>query len=531
MLNSALSQSGLKVHADRGLTDEGDPWFVFCRAEDDEVIVHFARIGRRYVISAPAYGGTAAGADFTALVRSMVMRHPVLQPTPEHGNLLFHPAALLVVLVASALLKAGTAAEAAGAKPGAAPGASDHAEATARLLPAGPRVVTAGTIQHNATDVILKGQQEALILSAIALATATPPAAEIATIVVKATPAAAEPAHHSFASSLQSDAVAHGNPGSGSLTPAAVVPPTHLGAEIPATSAPMASFATQVAALSSGGSGSTAAAFSAITTPLPPPIEPAAALDLAHMHEVPVVAFPAAGFSALGLMLAGGAGGELVLMDTLPAVLAALLPTETHWPMLDDSLTIPHIFGGGQAGDPMHASALATRSVPDAISPAVTPPVSLATTTMAVADAAADGSTAAAWNPGLHEASLTPIVAVSATAAPVISPAVSVAPPAPASHTAALPPAAAPSVVTAPHHTAPLQLPATDLHAVLDIVKEFQAEAAQPVVLVTEHMVVVYDAKAISNDLSAVTSITYDFKDGSSIRLAGLPAELHHAHG
>ena len=67
-------------------------------------------------------------------------------------------------------------------------------------------------------------------------------------------------------------------------------------------------------------------------------------------------------------------------------------------------------------------------------------------------------------------------------------------------------------MVTAPHHAAPLQLPATDLHAVLDSVKEFQAEAAQPVVLVTEHMVVVYDAKAIDNDPSAVTSITYDFK-------------------
>ena len=73
----------------------------------------------------------------------MVMRHPVLQPTPERGNLLFHPVALLVVLVASALLKSGTAAEAAGAKPGAPPGASDHAKAAARLLPAGLRVVTA----------------------------------------------------------------------------------------------------------------------------------------------------------------------------------------------------------------------------------------------------------------------------------------------------------------------------------------------------------------------------------------------------
>jgi len=38
--------------------------------DDDEVIIHFARIHGRYVISSPAYCGDAAGYDFRALVRA-----------------------------------------------------------------------------------------------------------------------------------------------------------------------------------------------------------------------------------------------------------------------------------------------------------------------------------------------------------------------------------------------------------------------------------------------------------------------------
>ena len=70
-VEAILVQSGLRITSTRGLTDEGDPWFVFCRADDDEVIIHFARIDGRYVISSPAYCGNAAGYDFRALVRDL----------------------------------------------------------------------------------------------------------------------------------------------------------------------------------------------------------------------------------------------------------------------------------------------------------------------------------------------------------------------------------------------------------------------------------------------------------------------------
>jgi hypothetical protein len=37
------------VETDRGVTDEGDPWFVFCDADSGEVLAHFARIGGQYI--------------------------------------------------------------------------------------------------------------------------------------------------------------------------------------------------------------------------------------------------------------------------------------------------------------------------------------------------------------------------------------------------------------------------------------------------------------------------------------------------
>src|ERR1700761_1867789 len=104
-VEAILVQTGIKVTSDRGRTDEGEPWFVFCRADDEEVVIHFARIDGQYVVSAPTYFGSVDGADFRKLVQELIERHPVFRPRPRADNLLFHPAALLVLLVASALLK------------------------------------------------------------------------------------------------------------------------------------------------------------------------------------------------------------------------------------------------------------------------------------------------------------------------------------------------------------------------------------------------------------------------------------------
>jgi hypothetical protein len=78
-VEATLTQSGLRVNSILGVTDEGDPWFVLCRTDEDEVILRFSRIGGKYVVSSPAYFGDAAGGDLHALVENTIERLPVLR--------------------------------------------------------------------------------------------------------------------------------------------------------------------------------------------------------------------------------------------------------------------------------------------------------------------------------------------------------------------------------------------------------------------------------------------------------------------
>jgi hypothetical protein len=110
-----LTQSGMRVATDRGLSDEGDPWFVFCREDDSEPIVHFARIDGDYVVVSSAYEGVARGRDFRSLVQNIIERQQ-LWPSEAvkrgNSNVLMHPATLLVAVVGVAFLKAPAPAQA-----------------------------------------------------------------------------------------------------------------------------------------------------------------------------------------------------------------------------------------------------------------------------------------------------------------------------------------------------------------------------------------------------------------------------------
>jgi hypothetical protein len=106
----ALVQAGLTVVTDRGLSDEGDPWFVFCRAEDGEVVVHFACIDGRYVIGGPAYDRIVSGPDIRSITTELVSQHPLMQRRVlREDNIILHPSALLIAIVATALLKSAEA--------------------------------------------------------------------------------------------------------------------------------------------------------------------------------------------------------------------------------------------------------------------------------------------------------------------------------------------------------------------------------------------------------------------------------------
>jgi hypothetical protein len=103
-VEGALLQGGLSVATDRGISDEGDPWFVFCRADNEEVIAHFARIDREYVIVSNLHSGIARGTDFRRLIRQMIDSHPLMLPIRRNQNqkVFLHPAALLTAMLASA---------------------------------------------------------------------------------------------------------------------------------------------------------------------------------------------------------------------------------------------------------------------------------------------------------------------------------------------------------------------------------------------------------------------------------------------
>jgi hypothetical protein len=117
-VESALLQRGLVVTTERGLSDEGDPWFVFCLPESEEVVAHFARIDGEYVVISSAFSEIARGPNFQLLIRQLMHAHPFMLPRNDQDqNIFLHPAALLAGLLAASYLVSSD-------KPAAAPGVS-----------------------------------------------------------------------------------------------------------------------------------------------------------------------------------------------------------------------------------------------------------------------------------------------------------------------------------------------------------------------------------------------------------------------
>src|SRR5271157_3650379 len=103
-------------------------------------------------------------------------------------------------------------------------------------------------------------------------------------------------------------------------------------------------------------------------------------------------------------------------------------------------------------------------------------------------------------------------------------------------HTAALAPASAlyaASSAPAPAVTATPSsgvVPMTDMSSVLGAVEQFEiaAGAGNSALVVTSHAAIFYDVAATTANYGAVAAVTYDFGDGFSISLVGLPAALPH---
>lgn len=171
-VEAALIRAGIRVGTDRGLSDENEPWFVFYRTDDGEVVIHFARIDGEYLIAGPAYEEIARGFDFSSLVRNMVARHPLIRRSDRGDNISIHPAALLVAVVGTAFFKTG---EARAAETGAA-NAPPHtrpalltSSSTAGLTGAAP-IAASGAAQPAYDTVQLPANQAVLVLAAALLA-------------------------------------------------------------------------------------------------------------------------------------------------------------------------------------------------------------------------------------------------------------------------------------------------------------------------------------------------------------------------
>ena len=112
-VENALVQAGMRVVTERGLSDEGEPWFIFCRSVDNEPVVHFARIDGQYVIDSEAFDAPVRGHDFQAMIHSLLRRHRLNTHRPSgNSNVFIHPAALLIAVVGVAFFKTQSQAQA-----------------------------------------------------------------------------------------------------------------------------------------------------------------------------------------------------------------------------------------------------------------------------------------------------------------------------------------------------------------------------------------------------------------------------------
>ena len=112
-----LDAAGVTNELERGLTDEGDPWLVFC-GQDGEVFIHLCRLEGVYVLDSPNIPVPLRGADFNGLIEAFTHRNlprtdgPV-DPSDNRvirirrgGKVQLHPSALLAALIWTLLLAA-----------------------------------------------------------------------------------------------------------------------------------------------------------------------------------------------------------------------------------------------------------------------------------------------------------------------------------------------------------------------------------------------------------------------------------------
>lgn len=100
-IEHALVQARFTLETDRGLSDEGDPWFVFCKG-DGEVLVHITRSDEGYFLYGLGLLQPLRGRVIGELSKSFVNQIPlnVTVRRNEGTKLFVHPAATLAIIIA-----------------------------------------------------------------------------------------------------------------------------------------------------------------------------------------------------------------------------------------------------------------------------------------------------------------------------------------------------------------------------------------------------------------------------------------------
>ncbi len=100
-----LKRAGLDVEVDSGVTDEGEPWFVFVRSGDGEVLAHFAQIDGQFVAVSSMKQEVYKGSGIREIVDKMLDRHPLVLPK-QTGRATFslHPTAAITAFLAAAFV-------------------------------------------------------------------------------------------------------------------------------------------------------------------------------------------------------------------------------------------------------------------------------------------------------------------------------------------------------------------------------------------------------------------------------------------
>ena len=108
-VEAALRQAGIFVDTQRGLTDEGDPWFVYCRQDTGDVFLHIARFDGLYFAASPSMATPLVRKRFDELLDELVRENPVmLSPSPNRRpgpDLYIHPSTMLIAAVAALFYK------------------------------------------------------------------------------------------------------------------------------------------------------------------------------------------------------------------------------------------------------------------------------------------------------------------------------------------------------------------------------------------------------------------------------------------